>query len=127
MVEMTVRYNPIIGGILLALGVVNVLLGFWLLALGGNGGGALISGLPSTAVGALFLVRTYFTLERSTVVRRALVGPMIRDFRYVRFTVDGNHLYGVDGDGGRHKIPVSRWQARRADWDALPRGDAAPG
>lgn len=121
---MTVRYNPVMAGVILGLGVFNVVLGLWLLLLGEGRYLVLIVGVMSTVLGALMLGRPYFTVEGSTVVRRALAGPARREFPFTRLEVDGTRLYGVDAGGGRVKLPFARWSARRADWDALPQSAA---
>ncbi|CAL9368694.1 MULTISPECIES: hypothetical protein [Nocardiopsis] len=122
-----VRLTPVVGVLLLALGLLNLVLGVWLL-----GSGDFTMGLPIgvviTFAGAVQLTRTYFWFDPeigagwSSVSGPARFGPLARGVkaeRGERFAVEQGRLAHVAADGTRTPVPVRRWMANRADWRAL--------
>ncbi|NKY96887.1 hypothetical protein [Nocardiopsis alborubida] len=122
-----VRFTPVVGGLLLALGLLNLVLGVWLLGLGEFTMGLLI-GVAVTVAGAVQLTRTYFWFDPeigagwSSVSGPGRFGPLARGVtaeRGERFAAEGAGLVHVAADGTRTPVPVRRWMANRADWRAL--------
>jgi hypothetical protein len=115
---MKVRYSPILAGAFLALGVVSLVLGLWLLSLGEFPPG-LVVGAMLILLGTLYLVRPYFRVEPASITVPALVGPKQRVIVYETLLVDGSRLVAISPDGIRTKVPVFRWSSHPADWKAL--------
>jgi hypothetical protein len=115
---MKVRYSPILAGVFLALGIISLITGLWLLGLGQFAPG-LVIGAMLILLGALYLVRPYFQVDPGSITVPALVGPKQRVITYETLHVDGGRLVAVSGDGIRTKVPVFRWSSHPADWKAL--------
>jgi hypothetical protein len=113
-----VRYNPVVGIVMLVLGAVCLFLGLWLMALG-EFSPAVFPGLLVTVMGILYLVRPYFWVTSSTVELVTPMGPAKRRCPFQALEVDGGRFYAVSADGTRKKVPVSRWMANSADWRAV--------
>jgi hypothetical protein len=113
-----VRYSPILAGAFLALGVVSLVLGLWLLALG-NFAPGLVIGAMLILLGTLYLVRPYFHVEPTSITVPALLGPKQRVVNYETLLLDGSRLVAISPDGVRTKVPVFRWSSHPADWKAL--------
>ncbi|MFL6119063.1 hypothetical protein [Actinophytocola sp.] len=113
---MKVRYNPVVGVVMVVLGAVCLFLGLWLMALGEFNASVLVGALV-TLLGILYLVRPYFWVSSSAVELRAVVGPVRRTFPFRTLEVDGSKLVAVN-DGDRKKLPVTRWMAHSGDWAA---------
>jgi hypothetical protein len=97
---MKVRYNPVVGVLLLVLGGVCLFLGLWLLALG-EFNMSVLAGALVTLLGILHLVRPYFWVTASAVEVTAAIGPARRTFPF-----------------RTKKLPVTRWMAHSGDWTA---------
>jgi hypothetical protein len=115
---MKVRYSPILAGAFLALGIVSLIMGLWLLGLGQFAPG-LVIGAMLTLLGTLYLVRPYFQVDATSITVPALVGPRQRVFTYETLHIDGSRLVAVSRDGISTKVPVFRWSSHPADWKAL--------
>jgi hypothetical protein len=115
---MKVRYSPILAGVFLALGIISLVLGLWLLGLGQFAPG-LIIGAMLTLLGTLYLVRPYFQVDAGSVTVPALVGPRQRVITYETLRIDGGRLVAISRDGISTKVPVFRWSSHPADWKAL--------
>ena len=113
---MKVRYNPVVGVVMLVLGGVCLFLGLWLLALG-ELNMSILAGALVTLLGILHLVRPYFWVTSSAVEVGAVLGPVKRTFPFRTLEVDGSALVAV-GDSDRKKLPVRRWMAHSGDWAA---------
>jgi len=122
---MKVRYNPIVGGLLLALGLACLLLGLWLWQLGDFGPGVVI-GVLVTLMGVLTLARPYFWVRENSVEVLAMIGPAKREFPYTSLDYDGRRLCTLDSEGERRRIPVSRWIAHSGDWAAVTGPSSRP-
>ncbi len=122
--SLTVRYNPIMGWAMLTLGVINFVLGLWLLALG-IPGITLVLGPLFIVLGVLYLTREYFTYTSHLTTKTIeVVAPIGTRRPYSvrgsgRFVVEGGRIVLVEEPGKRKKLPVMRYMSRRSDWDAL--------
>ncbi|TCO64974.1 hypothetical protein [Actinocrispum wychmicini] len=112
---MKVRYNLVVGVVLLVLGAVCVFLGLWLAVLG-EFNPAVIAGMVPMLIGILYLVRPYFWVNPTSVAIPALIGPIRREFPFQTLEVNGGKLVAVRDDGTRKKVPVARWLAHSGDW-----------
>lgn len=135
-----VRFTPLIGGALAAIGLINVVLGLWLLFLG-EFNLSLVVGLVLLALAAWQFGRAYFWLDRGpdgrvTVSGSNRNGPLGRGLTAgtgERFVVEEGLIVHVAADGSRAPAPVRRWMAHPGDWRRLaaelagpPPGPAAP-
>ncbi|MFB4316078.1 hypothetical protein [Actinomadura sp. 21ATH] len=106
----------------LAVGIFNLLGGLLILA---NGSGRIINlvlGVLFVVLGALYLGRPYFTYtaHTRTVEVIAPIGTR-RTFRPEAgesLAVEGKRIVLVRADGKRKKLPVNRYLANAAEWDA---------
>jgi len=115
---MKVRYNPVVGVVMLVLGAVCEFLGLWLVMLG-EFSPAAIAGFVPLLIGILYLVRPYFWVLPRSVEVPALIGPARRETPYQRLELAGGKLIAVRDDGSRKKVPVARWLANSGDWAAV--------
>lgn len=121
---MSVRYNPVIGIVLIVLGVVNIVLALWLLSVGGSPGASLFLGPLIAILGLLQLNRTYFEFDQrtSTITMKALIGPAKREFGGAKgdlLRVEGDRIVRTGPDGRTKKVPVIRFYARGEQWRAV--------
>lgn len=126
---MQVRYNPVVGWVFLALGLVNLVLGVWPLLLG-EFQFSLILGLLICVLGPLYLTRPYFQVDEDSIRVLALLGPGKREFRLSpseSIVTDGGRLLIADKDGSSRKVPVRKWISRTVDWDAVVSSAAGRG
>ena len=107
---MKVRYNPILAGAFLVLGVISVIPGILVLARG-EFVPTMIIGVMLVLLGVLYFVRPYFHLGSDSVTVPALVGPMRRDYAFTSLRVEGSRLVIIDRRGNSAKLPVFRWSA----------------
>jgi hypothetical protein len=117
---MQIRYNRLIAGIMIGLGVVNIGLGLWLLALG-EFATSLIIGLLVAAIGAAYLNRPYFHLEKGKIVIPALIGPVKRTFEFntsENLEITENKIQVNNGKSWK-RVPVYRWMSHPEDWQAF--------
>jgi hypothetical protein len=101
-----------------SLGLVALVLGLWLLALG-EFSSALVPGVVCTLLGTLYLLRPYFTVNTDAIVIPAPLGPVRRVFEYTTLEIDGSRLIAVSSDGTRKKLPVYRAMSHPADWKSV--------
>jgi hypothetical protein len=117
---MNIRYNRIVAGGMLALALINVFLGGWLLLLG-NFHFSIALGALFLFIAVMYFQRPYFILLDKAVVVPALIGPIKREFYFgsaenIRF--NGGKLE-VNTDGTWKRVLVFRWMAHSDDWSAL--------
>jgi hypothetical protein len=108
------------GIIFIVLGVINILLGGWLLLLG-RFSFSFVLGLLITLIGYMYLTRPYFTVEKDAVIVPALMGTRERVSRFQtpdEVRLDGNKLM-VRDNGNWKRVPVYRWMSDPAGWKAL--------
>jgi hypothetical protein len=122
---MKIRYKPVVASFFVVLGGVCLLVGLWLSMLGGFNA-AILAGVLGLVYGILFLTRPYFWVYPMLVEVVALVGPMKREVPFQTLELDGRKLVAVRDDGTRKKVPVTRWLAHSADWDAAIAKSARP-
>jgi hypothetical protein len=120
----SVRYNPVIGIVLIVLGVINIVLAVWLIQVGGTAGASLFLGPFIAILGLLQLNRTYFEFDQrtSTITMKALIGPAKREFGGAKgdlLRVEGERIMRTRADGRTKKVPVSRFYARGDQWRAV--------
>jgi hypothetical protein len=118
---MKVRYNPVIGIVVLVVGAASEFLGLWLYLLG-QFNTSVVVGAILLLLGILYLVRPYFWVYPTTVEVTALVGPVRRKFPFETLRVEGNRMFADADTGVSKKVPVTRWMAHSADWTAVTRG-----
>lgn len=108
---MIVRYNPLIGIVLVVVSAINLSL-----AVVTGSMPVIFSALIVGGMGTLYLYRPYFTFEPTGVVMKALIGPVTTSHpgAPASFRMVGSRLVGP-GD----KTVARRWMARGGDWDAL--------
>jgi hypothetical protein len=123
---MKVRYNMLVGVVLVVLGAVCTFLGLWLLLLG-EFSPAVIAGLAPLLIGVLYLARPYFWVHQNTVEIPAVFGPVKRRFPFQTLALDGGKVVALMSDGTRKKVPVARWMANASDWDAVMSARTTPG
>lgn len=116
---MRVRYNRGWAVGLLVLGILATLLNLWTFLLGVGSVITLITALIPILLGALMLGSTYFVVGNYRLTRYAMIGSFTRDFPYQRLEFVGSGIVLTGPDGARKKAGVTRWMARREDWDAL--------
>jgi hypothetical protein len=106
-----VRYNPVIGIILVVVSVIN--LG---LAVVTGSVPVTISALIVGAMGVLYLRRPWFVLAPTGIVLKALIGPVTTNHPGPpeAFRMVGGRLVGP-GD----KTVAHKWMAHGDDWAAL--------
>ena len=119
---LTVRYNPILSWAFLILGGLNLVLGLWLLALGAPTF-SLFLGVLFVVLGVLYLTREYFVYVPSTKTVEVVAPIGIRrpysPDRGRELTVRGGRIVITQATGKDKKVPVYRYMARGADWDAV--------
>ncbi len=117
---MTVRYNRVFAIVLLVLGVINTLLGVWLLALGSLSP-SLLTGILILVIGYSYLSRPYFIIEAHQVVVPAPLGPIKRTYNFPNDTyikMENSRLF-VRSGGNWKRIRVYRWLSDSTDWQAM--------
>jgi hypothetical protein len=119
---LTVRYNPILGWAFLSLGVLNLVLGLWLLALGVPGV-SLFLGALFIVLGVIYLRREYFVFVPSAqaveVVAPIGTRRLYSPDRGGELMMDGGRIVITRATGKNKKVPVSRYMSHRTDWDAV--------
>lgn len=118
-----VGYHPAWPAAFLVLGVLGLGLGLFRIA--GEGF------TPPLALGPLFILvavlqftRTYFEYdpETRTISVKALIGSMTRRFGGAKgdtLSVKNGRVHFTEPDGREKKVPVQRFMAKRAQWDAV--------
>ena len=125
---MNVRYNPILGGGMIAMGTLNVLLAGVSGAMPG-----MLTGFIVGAMGVLYLIRVWFTVGPEGIELAALIGPLVKRYPGTprEFRIDGGRLVSPEGKTvARRRKPVpSRlkpaappWGAGRSPWGAMSKG-----
>lgn len=117
---MQVRYNRLIAGLMIGLGVVNIGLGLWLIALG-QFSPSLIIGFVVAAIGVAYANRPYFYIEDKTIVLPALIGPIKRKFSFKRpgsLEVTESAVR-INTDRGWKHVPIYRFLSQGEDWKAF--------
>ncbi len=120
---MKVGYSKVMGGIMIGLGVINLVLAAILASMGGHAIGPLVPGVITTFIGIMYFSRPYFLFDDERIVVKALIGPVQRQVEYgdkEALKREGNKIY-VQTPHGRKKVPVSRWIADKGDWEAFLR------
>jgi hypothetical protein len=116
---MQVKYNRIVALVFFGLGLLNILLGGWLLLLG-QFHFSLILGLLVGGIGFSYLTRPYFLVEGGAVVIPALLGPVRRTFDYgnkaERLKFEDGKLMFNNGTTWK-RVPVQRWISDGATWE----------
>ncbi|WP_395105246.1 hypothetical protein [Actinomadura sp. SCN-SB] len=115
---LSVRYNPVIAWVALALGALNFVLGALVPSLVN-----MVLGIMFIVLGALYLSREYFTYTTHTRTLEVIapIGAR-RAFRgedESSLVVEGNRIVLMRADGRRKKLPVMRWMSRPEQWDAV--------
>lgn len=119
---MVVHYRKAVAAVILGLGLVNLVLVVVLLGLGARTPyGSLVAGAACLLLGTLYFVRPYFRLVDGAFEVPALIGPLRRTYAFaapedVQYR-DGR--FWVTEGGKTRKVPVARWLAHPADWNAL--------
>ena len=113
-----VRYNPVVGLVVLVLGVLNTVLAVLQVARGDGVGFLLFLGLVFDLLGVLLLTRPYLRIDSERV---EILGPLVGSTRYPYRTleIEGGVPIAVGVDGTRRRVAAQRWFARRAHWDAM--------
>jgi hypothetical protein len=120
---MQVRYSKPFAWFMLILGGINLALAAVLYSMRAPAFGPLIPGVVCVGIALLYLNRPFFHYDERSIVIKALIGPLKREFPYGpddHFEADGPRVYLV-GPQGRKKVPVSRWLADKRDFDAFLR------
>ena len=120
---MKVGYSKVMGGIMNALGVVNLVLAAILASMGASAIGPVIPGVVTTFIGIMYFSKPYFLFDDERIVVKALIGPLKRETAFEdkeALKREGNKIY-VQTPQGRKKVPVSRWIADKGDWEAFLR------
>ena len=120
---MKIGYNKAIGIILILLALFNCCLGVILMqAEDGSMPAGVISGFAAALVfGILFLTRKYFEVEGNTLVVKALIGPLVKNYKFNSasdFTVLGTKISLSTNDAPK-PIVLASWMADKRDWAAL--------
>ncbi|MEW2355033.1 hypothetical protein [Spirillospora sp. NPDC029432] len=118
-----VGYSRPVAWTFLAVGIFNLIGGLLILARGSGPIINLLLGVLFIVLGSLYFSRRYFTYttHTRTVEVIAPIGTR-RTFQAAggdSFAVEGKKIVLVRADGGRKKLPVNRFLANAAEWDAV--------
>jgi hypothetical protein len=113
---MEVHYSRLYRYLIIALGVVNILVG-----LTPGNTISLIVGVLFIALGGIALSRVYLRVEPNVIILYALIGPFKREFPYTSpadVTVAGNRLL-IQSGGTTRAISAPRWMVDQIEWARL--------
>lgn len=121
---MKIGYNPLFAGVIIVLGLINLVLGFLLLSATEDFNASIVLGPILTLFGILSLTRAYFEFDATTgtIATKALIGPVSRRFGGTaggRLSVMGNRIVHLRADGTTKKVPVAKFMANPQDWRAV--------
>lgn len=118
---LTIRYNQVIGLVMMVLGIGNIALGGWLTLLG-SFSVSLVLGFIVALLGALYLTRPYFFVTPSAVIVPAMIGPVRRTFDFggkaEHIKIENGKLMVHNGSQWK-RVPVQRWFCNASDWGQL--------
>lgn len=117
------RYNPWLGGITVAAGVINLTLRIWLTLLTGGFSGHLIVGILLTVIGVLYFTRHYFSVAPNRITLYNLLGSAVKRYTFVSFedlSIRNNKIFIADkADARETKANITKWLMHPKDWEAL--------
>lgn len=83
----------------------------------------LILGVLFALLGALYSTRTHFTytpeLRRFEVIAPFVPRRTFQAGERDEVVVEDGRIYLLRAEGGRERLPVSRWLSRRPEWEAV--------
>ncbi|MEO1590644.1 MAG: hypothetical protein AAFU71_05045 [Cyanobacteria bacterium J06632_22] len=117
---LTLRYKTTLGWSIVALGLINLGLGIWLLLLGQLVSAGVL-GILFLVVGYLYLKRPYFDVKADRITIYNLLGNVVKRYPltpHERLKVENNKLL-IEQSGMARKVAVSRFLIKNEDWAAL--------
>ncbi|HTX92030.1 MAG TPA: hypothetical protein VMC09_12525 [Anaerolineales bacterium] len=119
---MKIRYNTVVGVVLLAFVFMDCCLTAFFIA-GNKGLGPIPAGLVAgfwigLIAGILYLTQTYFEVAANNLVIRSLVGITSKTYAFNSsrdFSIEGKKVYLVTG-GKRIQLPLYAWLADKRGW-----------
>lgn len=115
--ELRVRYNPWMGGAFLALALFQVVVGLMI-------GKGLTIGLGAffVVIATLYLSQPYFVLAGGAVQLRNLLGMTMKtidldELDDLMVEEEGRRITYAGPGGVRRRVKLTRWLARRGDWE----------
>lgn len=114
--ELRVGYNPWMGGIFMILALFQVVVGAMI------GKGLTIGlGVFFVVIATLYLTQPYFVLSGGVVQLRNLLGMTMKTIDLGELddleVEPGGRISYADGGGARRRLKLTRWIAKRGDWD----------
>ncbi|MEO0757755.1 MAG: hypothetical protein AAFY78_12895 [Cyanobacteria bacterium J06648_16] len=117
---LTIRYKTTLGWGFVALGLLNMGLGIWLLLLGQLISAGII-GILLLGIGYLYLKRPYFEVRQDRITLYNLLGNVVKRYPltpHEQLTTDGKKLL-IEQAGMTRKVAVNRFLIKNEDWASL--------
>ncbi len=114
------RYKTTLAWAIIAMGLINLLLGVWLLLLGQLVSAGIL-GILFLIVGYLYLKRPYFEVKPDRITIYNLLGNVVKRYPltpHEQLTVKDNKLL-IEQAGMERKVAVARFLVKNEDWEAL--------
>lgn len=117
-------YTPWLGGVLLALGLLNLFLALWLMLVSGGFSSTIITGLVVTVVGFLYLTRPCFAIAPNRLTLYNLLGSSMKRYSFTELSdiqIDGKQVYirvpySEGGNVPGEKVRLNKWMIKPSDW-----------
>lgn len=116
------RYALWLGLIFLLLGGLTTLVSLRAMVINGRINGAIITGIITTGIGILYLIRPYFSLAPNRLTVYNLLGNTVKRYPFESFghlTIEKGALYIENSNESREKAKINRWMVKSADWKKL--------
>ena len=114
------RYKTTLAWAIIAMGLINLLLGVWLLLLGQLVSAGIL-GILFLIVGYLYLKRPYFEVKPDRITIYNLLGNVVKRYPltpHEQLRVKDNKLL-IEQAGMERKVAVARFLVKNEDWEAL--------
>lgn len=116
------RYALWLGLGFLLLGGLTTLVSLQAMLMNGRINGAIITGVITTVIGILCLIRPYFSLAPNRLTVYNLLGNAAKRYPFESFghlTIEKSTLYIENSHESRKKVKIHRWMMKSADWKQL--------